>query len=156
MRITLLLPYDFVVTAPCSFANGPSGRGLEGPSVSGKATVVPPDRRRYPTRAAIARLQHALLGFETAPLPSNTIRVEIHSPAARNHDRSTRVGEAAASARNHEHGPVHKPQPQLVNTVRSQLVALLLGRAKFDAAVLSGAARSLVRRLNGECVHQQR
>src|SRR5688572_29500063 len=46
MHIALLLPYDFVVAPPCAFANGPSGRGPEGPPVSGKGTVVPPDGRR--------------------------------------------------------------------------------------------------------------
>ena len=46
MHVTLLLPDDFVVAPPGPLANGPSGRGLEGPSVSGKGTVVLPDGRR--------------------------------------------------------------------------------------------------------------
>src|SRR6185295_11109206 len=67
MHIMLLLPYDFVVAPPCPFANGPSGRGLERPSVSGKGTVFPPDGRRYPAGAAITRDEHAVFRFEPAP-----------------------------------------------------------------------------------------
>src|SRR5687767_9947788 len=153
--IPLRLPNDFEVAPPCSFANGPSGRGLERPSVSGKRTVVPPDGCRDPPRAAIAREQHAPLGFERAPVPRSAVHVEIHGPAARNHGRPSGVGHAAASSRDHEHGPVHKPQPQLVDSILSQLLALPLRREKFYAAVLGGSACGVVRWLNGEGIHQQ-
>src|SRR5687767_12161495 len=64
-----LLPDDFVVAAPGSFANHPSWRDLDGPSVSGKRSVVAALRRGHTTGAAITGDEHALLRFECAPGP---------------------------------------------------------------------------------------
>jgi hypothetical protein len=60
-----------------------------------------------------------------------------------------------ASPGEHKHRPVNKLPVQLVDTILSKALATLLGRKKFDAAVLGGSACSIGRWLNSECVHQQ-
>ena len=67
-----LLPDKFIVSPPCSFANHPSRRGLDRPTVAVNRDVVAPHGCRQTTRAAMGR-DETPLSASSAP----------HSPVMR-------------------------------------------------------------------------
>src|SRR5687767_13393729 len=103
---SLLLPDDFVVAPPCAFANNPSRRGLERPPVSGDRRAVASHGRRQTPRAAVGRVEHAVLRLERAPGARHAIGMEVHGPGVWNHHGTQGIRGARASSRHHEHRAV--------------------------------------------------
>src|SRR6476660_4186089 len=77
-----LLPDKFIVSPPCSFANHPSRRGIDRPTVSVNRDVVTPHGCRQTTRAAIGRDEHAFGRLERAPLSGHAVGAEVDGPVS--------------------------------------------------------------------------
>jgi len=100
--------------------------------------------------------EHALFGFERAPVSRSPISAEPHGPDVWYHCRAARIRSCAAASRGLKHWTVDESAAQFSDACLPPLLALLLERANLSTPMAGGGRRGVGGRLNGEPLHQQR